>query len=494
MPYSESKALNIFLSYAHEDQAIADAIANKLREAFFNTVEITMMSEFPSGLGWRELIDNAIEKTDVLIAIASGRLKPGHSFMGYEIGSFHFSTRGKPFMALAPNNRRRIIPFAVLDRTPAVVDEFEGISIDPNSLHDLRFDSSNVESSIQSLSRDGSDEATAKVFKFMADIQDMVTEAVGNDAPFVRMKDRVQQLHKLSYELAGLLLSGISNRVRDEKIPRSKLMIRIIPNEKEVDVLANATVETQGPCQDSFGITSDTQNLDWKGFLKFASGPDVAYEWDMSFRQLITDASKNNIIENNTIISYDGTNLFRLFVAKLTTFYSGKTEFTIYIIPLLRPADYGDKQTTALLRALQVSLGYRFMFLESMSEFSPAIMTAASLETFQTKVSKMRRSLNVLLQVSKEAKLDDPSIILSILGLDSVNDVPELYRLWDTQKAALYEAAKQVLSEQPVSEERKAHFIRQLRIFSDHTRDMNKRYTTCVMEALQKIVSHEPVS
>ncbi|NEJ33411.1 hypothetical protein GR205_36490, partial [Rhizobium leguminosarum] len=141
----------------------------------------------------------------------------------------------KPFMALAPNNRRRIIPFAVLDRTPAVVDEFEGISIDPNSLHDLRFDSSNVESSIQSLSRDGSDEATAKVFKFMADIQDMVTEAVGNDAPFVRMKDRVQQLHKLSYELAGLLLSGISNRVRDEKIPRSKLMIRIIPNEKEVD-------------------------------------------------------------------------------------------------------------------------------------------------------------------------------------------------------------------------------------------------------------------
>src|SRR4051812_33456454 len=117
MPYSTEQNINIFLSYAQEDQAIADAIASILRKAFFDTFDITMMSEFPTGLNWRNLIDDAIETTDIMIAIVTGRLKPGHSFTGYEIGSFSFSMRSKPNMNIAPNVKRRMIPFAVLDKT-----------------------------------------------------------------------------------------------------------------------------------------------------------------------------------------------------------------------------------------------------------------------------------------------------------------------------------------------------------------------------------------
>src|ERR1700709_898346 len=144
MPYSTENNINVFPSYAHEDQGIADAVASALRRAFFETLDITMMSEFPAGLNWRNLINDSIEETDIMIAIATGRLKPGHSFTGFEIGSFVNSMRHRPNMKIAPDVARRMISFAVLDKTPAAVNDFEGIDIDPAALHALRFDASNA--------------------------------------------------------------------------------------------------------------------------------------------------------------------------------------------------------------------------------------------------------------------------------------------------------------------------------------------------------------
>ena len=144
MPYSAAPTINIFLSYASEDQMIADAIAGMIRKGFYDKFDITMMSEFPVGLNWRQLIDDSIEATDIMIAIATGRLKPGHSFTGYEIGCFRTSMRFKPKMAVASTLPRRMVPFAVLDKTPSTVNDFQGIDIDPKSLHSVRFDASRM--------------------------------------------------------------------------------------------------------------------------------------------------------------------------------------------------------------------------------------------------------------------------------------------------------------------------------------------------------------
>lgn len=69
MPYSSNDSLKIFVSYASEDGKIADALAKSLRATFVNSLEITMMSEFPMGINWRRLIHTSIGQTDVLIAI-----------------------------------------------------------------------------------------------------------------------------------------------------------------------------------------------------------------------------------------------------------------------------------------------------------------------------------------------------------------------------------------------------------------------------------------
>ena len=107
MSFSPERNINIFLSYAHEDQEIADAISGALRSAFYDTFDITLMSEFPLGLNWREVINESIRATDIMIAIATGRLKPGHSYTGFEIGSFTTSVMFQPNMKIAPAIPRR---------------------------------------------------------------------------------------------------------------------------------------------------------------------------------------------------------------------------------------------------------------------------------------------------------------------------------------------------------------------------------------------------
>ena len=50
MPFSENDALKVFISYASEDQSTADVLKLTLKAAFNENIEITMMSEFVTGL------------------------------------------------------------------------------------------------------------------------------------------------------------------------------------------------------------------------------------------------------------------------------------------------------------------------------------------------------------------------------------------------------------------------------------------------------------
>jgi len=485
MPYSTEHNINVFLSYAHEDQGIADAVASALRRAFFETLDITMMSEFPAGLNWRNLINDSIEETDIMIAIATGRLKPGHSFTGFEIGSFVNSMRHRPNMKIAPDVARRMISFAVLDKTPAAVNDFEGIDIDPAALHALRFDASNASREIQKLSSKGSDKATKAVIKFLSDIQNLIGEILPKKADKIgQIQDRIEFLNTLAVTVCQQVFIDVSNREEHVLIPKSKLIIRLQPNSaSDQQALDAATIETQGPCADSFGLGQEGQAYDWPGFLKYASGPDIANAWNEAFRSLLASMNNSEFVENNTILSFDRKKTFRLFVARLTTLFSGAREYHIYVIPLLKPKDYGDPETTMLLRALQVSLGYRFMFLEATSEFSPDIIRATKPADLQFTISAMQNGLNMLLQMAEDAGLSSPEHVVTIFGARGVD---EIYELWDKEKKALYEAASNILLASPPSVVSKKRFVAQLEAFCEHTRDLNKRYTTRVMKVLQR--------
>jgi len=394
--------------------------------------------------------------------------------------------RFKPKMAVAPTLPRRMIPFAVLDKTPSTVNDFQGIDIDPKSLHSVRFDASRTASEIENLSPDGSDTATKGVVKFLNDIQDLVNEALpGSGTTHSESHDRVEFFNTLARELCGLLFSDLSKREMNFSIPKSKLIISVQPGTRPgQDILENAIVQTQGPCYDSFGLHQENDTFDWRDFLKLPTADGISYSWNEAFSSLLASSSTSEFVENNTILSFDGKKAFRIFIARLATLYSGVREYQVYVIPLLRPKDYGDPLTTALLRALQVSLGYRFMFLEPTSPFSPNLMRATQLADFPSTVSTMQNALSMLLQLADDSNLGNPGMVVSLLGVDGIEQV---YASWDFEKKNLYASVSKVLVGPP-DEAIKAAFIAQLTTFCEHTRELNKRYTASVMDKLQTYI------
>jgi hypothetical protein len=486
MTFSPERNINIFLSYAHEDQDIADAISSTLRSAFYDTFDITLMSEFQLGLNWRDVINESISATDIMIAIATGRLKPGHSYTGFEVGSFTASMKFQPNMKIAPEVARRLIPFAVLDQAPATLNEFEGIDIDPKALHALRFDASNAPQEIEKLTSNGN-EAKEGIVKFLSDIQDIINDVLPDKAmKLAQTKQRIEFFNTLATTLCQQLISSISNREESSLIPKSKLIIRVPPGQPgNGDYLSNAEVETQGPCTDSFGVDRENARYNWPDFLKQTPHKDIANSWNDAFKALVRTLNESDFVERNTILSFDRTKTFRVFVSRVRTLFSGLREYHLYVIPLLKPKEYGDQISTMLVRALQISLGYRFMFLERSSEFSPEIIKATRLSALQSTITEMQNSLNLLLQTADDAGLNDPEHVVLILGNAQIDDI---YELWDKEKDALYKAASDVIAG-PVTLALKESFVGQLESFCEHTREMNKRYTARALTILQERIT-----
>lgn len=496
MPYSDSPALKIFLSHASEDQGIADVLARTLSAAFVDAIEITMMSEFPSGLNWRRLIYDSIERTDLLIAIATGRLKPSHSFTGLEVGSFSFSLRSKPKMAAFPLLDRRMIPFAVLAQIPDTTSEFEGIDIDPSTLRDVRFNAGNLATNMEELYRGGENAADAMVFKLLGDIEDIIGHAGSlrtRPREVATLQQRIEILRGHARSLCKALFEIMLNREKSVVIPKSKLIIRAGAPSVDggsYEAIEGAEVRIDGPCYDAFGLSDGLQrSFSWGEFISKAQDEDIVFAWREALSSLVSSAQRSSFIDNNIILSFDRKKIFRIFVSRITVYYNNSTEFHVYVVEILRPKDYGDPATTLLLKTMQVSLGYRFMFLEEESEFAPGVIKATKLSDLKGRVLDLINGLNLLLQTSEEYNLNNARTILNILGRKVSDNLDDLYATWDRERDALYTAAKRVLKLTEVTNADKQDFTRILESFCDHTREMNRTYTNSVLSLLQKKVT-----
>jgi hypothetical protein len=495
MPYSNSNALNVFLSYASEDGSIADALARALRGAFIDQIDLSMMSEFPSGTKWRELIQDSISQTDILIAIATGQLKPSHSFTGYEIGQFDYSYRVKKKMSRFPELDRRMIPFAVLTRVPDTTNEFEGIDIDPTLFRDVRFDPTDLDANLAGM-YDPDDERApeAKIYKLLGDIEDMINKTGKSGqrrSTVAQTQARIQILQGHAKALCKDIIGIMLNREKDVKIPKSKLIIRLNPprdgNEQsdasQETRIEQATLRIEGPCYEAFGLKENQPALGWPDFTAQADDEDVVFGWKKALNALISPAQDSNFVDNNVIMSFDRKKVFRVFVSRIAIYYSDAAEYQIYVVEMLRSRDQGDRDTTILLKAMEVGLGYRFMFLEQTSEFSPAVFKATNLAAFKERVFNMLIGINLLLQVAEQYRLNEARTILKILGIKASDDVDTMYKIWNQEKALLYTAAKDVLK---VTNADKDKFVKVVTSFGEHTNTMNLNYTTAVLGHLQK--------
>lgn len=480
--------LKVFISHATEDGEIADALAKTLRASFFRSIEITKMSEIDLGVNWRQRIDDSINETDLLIAIATGRLKPSHSFTGYEVGNFASSVRSKPNMGSFPQLKRLMIPFAVLERVPDTMNEFEGITIDPLALRAVRFDPKNLASELKNDRKPQADGAVKQIIKLLADLESIMSSDAARPQNLIIQEERLEELKANAQILYKDLIELMYSRKMSVVHPEPKIIIRSNPhlsNGVDYDVIETASIQIEGKVCDIFGVSQTHGSpVKWSDFISKADG-DIAYHWRKALAKLISPSIYSDL-DDNSILSYDKKRLYRIFTSTTTEYYSGEMEYKVYIVEILRRRDYGDADTTLLLKALEISLAYRFMFLEETSEFSPAFFRAERPETIQVRASNMIDQLNLLLLSSNEYGLGDPKNIIRILGADELLDVDDKFQQWDRERTTLYNAAQSLLKLKQVEYPDKNAFIEKVSQFCEHTHQMSDNYVSAVTEALQK--------
>jgi TIR domain len=489
MPFTDTASIKIFISYASDDERIAEVLARTLRATFVNSIEITMMSDFPAGVNWRRLIDSSISQTDLLIAIASGRLRPSHSWTGFEIGSFSFSTGIAPKMKRYQHLDRLMIPFAVLERMPSTLNEFEGIDIDRDALRDIRFDPLNLPNELNGRVRP--DGPHKKIVSMLADLDNVVNRAgfEGSGSDIRLQRERYDTLEKnaqaLYLDVLGLMLS----REMSVDYPKTKLIIRTQPSLQSggvFDPVETAIIRIEGNGHEVFGLPEPhDQPIKWSELTSRAD-EDIAFQWRKALTSLMSSSKGSNFIDDNSIISFNRKKVFRIFTAAVTSYYSSEIEYQVYAVEILRHRDYGDPDTTLLLKALEISLAYRFMFLEDTSEFSPSIFRATRLDKLQGRASDLVDQLNLLLLTADQYELGEPKNIIKILGIPTSNEIDDKFRQWDKEKESLYQATRKLLTLKSVDYSDSSEYVGKVQAFCQHTRQMNESYTAAVLEELDK--------
>lgn len=484
--------MKIFISYATEDQKIADVLKLSLKAAFRDDIDITMMSEFATGLNWRGVIQQSISETDVMIVIATGRLKPSHSFTGAEVGAFGQSVFTQPKMKKWPNLQRRMIPFAVLARVPDTINEFEGINIDRTTLRDVRFDPTSLDENLKRL-QDEQKDSKPNSLKFFLDIQTLLDSRCDDSrhSSITEDQDRIAILSGLASSMTSQVINLILGREKDSRRPRAKLIIRTGSGAAQLGQaisIAETTIELVGDFSKIFGPSVRANHrYNWERFTNDVE-LDVALQWQKALQKLINSREDNVYINDNSIVSFDSKKLYRIFTSAMVTYYDDTVEYQVYVVEVLQQRDCGDPTTSLMLHAVEVSLGYRFLFLEDMSLFSPEAFGATALTDLKVRTSDMVDHLTGLLLKAEQYQLNDPGNILLILGTESLAQIQKNYSIWNSAKSDLYARAKAILSNDNLRPDDQVSLIDTIAEFKNKTLDMNKYYTNAVTAKLQKIL------
>lgn len=254
--------INIFISYASEDQELVAAIHNLLNDTFtLAPLFIYRDLEIKQGQNYATAIDEALDKADILLVIFTERLKMSHSYTGYEVGYFNRSKRQHP--TGSAGFERIYIPFCIGADIPDSLHYIEGVTVGKDEIYKV------LKTNVQGGVNVGADHP---IYKFLARISQFVMQIVKfDDADFgdrkrtVNLEAPASQLHRIIHEY-------LQSRVWSATYPERKLIIktakRPVSGKAGVD-LSSANVELVGDFSDIFNIPSESsagREYGWSAF------------------------------------------------------------------------------------------------------------------------------------------------------------------------------------------------------------------------------------
>jgi hypothetical protein len=478
-----AKKLTVFLSYASEDRKFADALETRISNCFKWAIDIKSMAHFPLGVNFRNLIDRALDTTDILLVIATGHEKLSHSFTGYEVGYFRSSQQARRYIAETQGIERLVIPIALLADIPDTLSDIEGIGIADNERFLLRADATGQ-------AAEGRED---RFFELLVRIDRILVQL----DPVERTPERQMQDYSGYREQAvGFytdLLKVMSSLPLRREMPKTKLTLRLPANfrSKDVELEGGVMLLCTGPTTGILQNPPSEQWISWQEFVAQIGRKDIALTWSDALVSLITSAVVGEFANSDPLVfSFDQKKLFRLFVSKSTTFFDRTRELDIYVVEILRDRDVGDPFTTYLAKAIAIALRYRALFLEGGSPYGAVTVRFWKKEEWKPMMREMLRDLRLLLMHSQEAGLGVRRHIIELYGPDdgSINRVLGMVDRWSRQKMQLYACVESILMDPDPSEASFEAFIRTIGEFCTETKAINVAFVTSVLKKLAVVL------
>ncbi len=414
---NEPRIFRIFISYASEDLPIASAIGTCLKIAlgdFFAEVNLDKWFLQP-GLSFKKQIESKLQNTDVFIMVYTGAEKPSHGFTGWEVGYFDHVMQTEP-------GRLKIALY--LDNPPAISAEEQGIALAVG--HDkLEMTYDQFESK---LTVEPDEPICVLLEEWQAEVGRII-EATKLPRPSKRPEqDPVTCVRNLKLAIFRYLKGTIETIVK----PQKQITIRAkglaleqagdsLPLDAELRPMGAGTMAL-------FGLPDEP--ITWEKFLAVTANNRFGNSWQEAITSVVLSSfpDRVNVDNSQLILSSDEVKAYRVILTTATKYYDDCREFSVYFVETLRRADYGDRDTSYLLKGLELVCRFRFMFLETDSEFSSQNILAIHVERVPELAHRLLKELNLIRRDASDAGLDEPKVWRNFVTWEHIRSMADAYR------------------------------------------------------------------
>ncbi len=420
--HSETKprVFRLFISYAREDTKIAIAVHNALQSALGPSAEVFIDSGLTFGMSFQDEIKKKLDETDTLVVIDSAALKPAFGFTGMELGYFIRAMERE----VDRDFPRRIVP-VYSDKPPDILADHQGIRIDISHTT-LSLSAEEYEASLQNIDYDY---ATVKFLRdFQALVDGLHEKYSGSRIP--QSPDQ-RDLPGLVKRMQLAIFSHLKTTPESTLKPQKQITIRtndIALNSQVCELPEDALLIPMGTGNPLSIFGLESVEITWGDFQKNTKNAKFHDCWMDAITSVVTSSLQSQLEVDNSqvIVSNDEKHTYRVILTTGTRYYDGVREFNLYFVEYLKREDFGDRDTTQLLKGLELSCRFRSMFLERASEFSSiGCKTARSLTDM---ARDMQRELNLLHRDSMELGLDKANIWADFVDWSSLEKIIEVWR------------------------------------------------------------------
>jgi hypothetical protein len=417
----QQHVFRIFINYASEDLAIATAVATCFKTAlpdFF--AEVNLDKEFlEPGSAFQTQIEGKLQQTDVFVLVYTGVEKRSHSFTGWEVGYFDRILRTDP------GDRKKISLY--LYGPPATTASEQGIS--------LGLSKDQLQSSLEEFEPGLTVSPQEPLCREIENWQEQVErniESSGFPRPHRKPEQNAAQcVRNLKLAIFQYLKGTVESAVK----PQRQITIRVkgASLQEAADTLPpDALLRTVGPTSGGtlsiFGLSDDA--MTWKEFTELTSHEMYADSWQHAISAVVLSAFPDRVDVDNSqhVLAKDGQTTFRVVLTTATKYYDDCHEYNVYFVEMLPRTDYGDRDTTFLLKGLELVCRFHSMFLEKESDFRGEIVGLTEPVRLPQLACSLLRELNLLHRDAQDAGIDRPGIWTKYVDIEHLKTISEAYR------------------------------------------------------------------